>query len=246
MFFEVDALHRGFVQVTRDHTIQSAVFSPFFNSRSFDLEDPPAWASFFRFVQDGLWHIWTGYDHLLFLAALLIPAVLNRTEFGWRPVTGMPVAAGNVAKIVTSFTVAHSLTFALAALHLVAIPSRLVEILIAASIVIAAVHNLVPLFRGPGWLVAFGFGLIHGFGFAGALGGLGLVWPGLLPALVGFNSGVELGQLAVVAAFLPLAYFCRKRRIYRRLTLRWGSTAIAALALFWFGERLCGVELFPF
>ena len=114
--------------------------------------------------------------------------------------------------VVTAFTLAHSITLTLAALRLVELPSRLVESAIAASVVLAAVNNLVPVVERRRWMVAFAFGLIHGFGFASVLAELGLPQETLVLSLLGFNLGVELGQLAIVAVFLPTAYALRNTR----------------------------------
>ena len=152
----------------------------------------------------------------------------------------------NVLKIVTAFTVAHSLTLSLAALGLVHPPSRWVESAIAASVVLAALNNLLPFFAGRGWLVAFGFGLVHGFGFANALRDLGLQSGELAATLFGFNLGVEVGQLAIVAAFLPLALAARHLVFYRRLVLRAGSAAILGVATTWLAERVLDFKWLPF
>jgi hypothetical protein len=141
--------------------------------------------------------------------------------------------------------VAHSITLSLAALGIVALPSRLVESAIAASVVVAALNNLKPVVEGRRWLVAFGFGLIHGFGFASVLTELGLPRDALVLALVGFNLGVEAGQLAIVALFLPLAYALRASRFYRRTVMFGGSLAIALVAGIWLAERLFGFKLLP-
>ena len=125
----------------------------------------------------------------------------------------------------------------LAALHVISLPSRLVESAIAASVVLAALNNLKPLVQSRRWVVAFGFGLIHGFGFASVLADLGLPGDALVLALVGFNLGVELGQLAIVALFLPLAYSLRRSRFYRRTVMVGGSLLIARVAAVWFVER---------
>jgi hypothetical protein len=117
-----------------------------------------------------------------------------------------------VAKVVTAFTLAHSITLSLAALGVVSLPSRWIESAIALSVVLAALNNLMPVVASGRWLAAFAFGLLHGFGFAGALQDLGLPTSGLALSLAGFNIGVELGQLAIVAAFLPFAYCCAARR----------------------------------
>jgi hypothetical protein len=152
----------------------------------------------------------------------------------------------DVLKIVTAFTVAHSITLSLATLGVVELPSRWVEAAIAASVVLAALNNLWPLVQGRRWMVAFGFGLIHGFGFASVLADLGLPRDALLLALVGFNVGVEVGQLAIVALFLPLAYLLRGTWLYRRLVFVGGSMFIAAIALLWLDERVFNVKVLPF
>ncbi len=120
-----------------------------------------------------------------------------------------------------------------------------VESAIAASVVLAALNNVFPLFQGRRWMVAFGFGLIHGFGFASVLADLGLPQGALLLALLGFNLGVELGQLAIVALFLPLAYGLRHTVLYQRWILVGGSWLIAALAAQWFAERAFNLSLSP-
>ena len=149
-------------------------------------------------------------------------------------------------RIVTAFTVAHSITLTLATLEVVSLPSRWVEATIAASVVLAALNNLRPVFRGRRWTMAFGFGLVHGFGFASVLADLGLPRDALALALVGFNLGVEAGQLAIVAAFLPLAFALRRSVFYRRVVLWGGSLAIAAIAAAWFVERAFDLEFMPF
>ena len=112
--------------------------------------------------------------------------------------------------------------------------------------VLAALNNLVPVFQRRRWMLTFAFGLIHGFGFATVLADLGLPSDALALALLGFNLGVELGQLAIVAAFLPLAYALRNGVFYRRVVLGGGSLAIAAVAALWLAERAFDLRLMPF
>jgi HupE / UreJ protein len=133
----------------------------------------------------------------------------------------------------------------LASLGVVSLPSRWVESAIALSVVLAALNNLRPVFQGRRWTVAFGFGLIHGFGFASVLTELGLPQDTLLLALVGFNLGVEAGQLAIVAAFLPLAYWLRTGWLYQRLVMRGGSMLIVLIAGIWLVERVFDLKLMP-
>jgi HupE / UreJ protein len=193
------------------------------------------------YVEEGVWHIWVGL--ILFLLTLLLPSVLLRDGSGWRPVARFRQAFVQVLKVVTAFTVAHSLTLSLAVLGLVAPPSRLVESLIAFSVMIAAANNVVPVVTRYLWGVAFGFGLIHGFGFASVLVDLGLPRSALALALFGFNLGVELGQLALVAAFLPFAFLLRRTGGYRRWLMPAGSLAVAGIATLWLVERSLDVRL---
>ena len=149
-------------------------------------------------------------------------------------------------KAFTAFTLARSLILTLAALEMVTLPSHWVESAIAASVVLAALNNPFPVLHGRLWMVAFVFGLIHGFGFASVLADLGLPQDALLLALVGFNVGVEVGQLAIVAVFLPLAFSLRRTWLYRRLVFIGGSLLIASIAAIWLGERVFDFKLLPF
>ena len=148
-----------------------------------------------------------------------------------------------MAKVVTAFTLAHSVTLTLATLGLVSLPSRLVESAIACSVVLAALNNVWPIVRQRLWLLAFGFGLLHGLGFAGALLDLGLPAHAMVVPLLAFNLGVELGQLAIVALLLPLIFALRETSLYPRLMLRAGSSAIAVLGGLWLVERAFDLRL---
>lgn len=174
------------------------------------------------FVALGIEHIVTGWDHLLFLLALLLH--------------GGGVLA--LVKIVTAFTVAHSVTLTLAALEVVTLPDRLVESAIALSIAAVAAENL---FGRPTvtrrWIVSFVFGLVHGFGFSSVLRELGLPTQGLVLSLLGFNAGVELGQAAVVLLAVPALALLRRAGWERRM-IRAASTAILLVGLALFVERL--------
>ena len=198
-----------------------------------------------QYAHEGIWHIWLGYDHVVFLLALLLPAVLRRIANRWEPAPDFFSALGEVVAIVTAFTVAHSITLSLASLGVISLPSRLIESAIAASVAFAGVSNLYPALTQRRWLVAFLFGLIHGFGFASVLSDLGLPPGSLALSLVSFNLGVEVGQLAIVAIFLPLAYGLRKSWTYQRLVLVSGSLGIIALACVWLMERALDLKLIP-
>ena len=146
-------------------------------------------------------------------------------------------------KVVTAFTLAHSITLSLATLGVVALPSRIVESAIALSVVVAALNNLWPAITKRLAVLAFAFGLIHGFGFASVLLDLGLPQSSLLLSLVGFNVGVELGQLAIVAVFLPLAFMARTTVFYRKPVLFGGSCLIVTIAAVWLAERVLDLKL---
>ncbi len=242
LFFDLDAQHRGLWRLEHGGRTQSGVFSLERRKQRITLQAARSrWRETMDYGREGVWHIWTGYDHILFLLSLLLPAVLWHTGGRWVAVQGFRSACLEVVKVVTAFTLAHSLTLSLAALKLIALPSRLVESAIAASVLLAALNNLYPVVQSGRWLVACGFGLIHGLGFANVLLDLGLPQRDLIWALVAFNVGVELGQLAIVAAFFPLAYGTRHTPVYVRVALKGGSLAIASLAALWLLER--GLDL---
>ncbi len=253
LFADIDPQHRGLLNLSAGGGTRTAVFSPQAPEQRFELAQTSRWRQFVDYAREGVWHIWIGFDHILFLLSLLLPAVLTWQAAGaagargrWQPVARFGLAFWDVLRIVTAFTLAHSITLSLATLGLIELPSRLVESTIAASVVLAALNNVYPVFQGRRWIVAFGFGLIHGFGFASVLADLGLPRQALLLALLGFNVGVEGGQLAIVAAFLPLAYALRRGRFYRRVVLVGGSLLIAAVAAAWFAERAFVLKFMPF
>jgi hypothetical protein len=242
LFADLDPQHKGLLKLSAGGLTSTAIFSPDNARQSLSLRAPDRWSQFTDYVKNGVWHIWIGFDHILFLLSLLLPAVLvpmvaNRAQT-------LRAASIDVLKVVTAFTLAHSLTLTLASLQVVALPSRWVESAIAASVVVAALNNLVPIFKGKRPLAAFAFGLIHGFGFASVLADLGLPQGAMALSLLGFNVGVELGQLAIVAVFLPFAYLTRRTWFYRQLTTT-GSVVIALVATVWLVERAFDLKVWP-
>ena len=232
LFADLDPTHRGLVRARIGERTTTGVLGP---ERPTLLIGADGGSGFLDYLREGVWHIWIGFDHVLFLVSLLLPAVLAVARFA--------PAFWDVFKVVTAFTVAHSITLALAALGVVNLPSRLVESAIALSVVLAALNNLWPVVHRGRWLVAFAFGLVHGFGFATVLAELGLPQASLVGALLGFNLGVEMGQLAIVALFLPLAYAARHTWMYRRMLFVGGSAAIALIAAIWMVERAFDLQL---
>ena len=194
-----------------------------------------------EFIWQGILHIWIGIDHILFLVVLLLPAVLVRKEGSWVPVGSFRDALWNILKIVTVFTVAHSITLSLAALDIIRLPSQLVESTIALSIILVGLNIMFPKIReGSLWIIFF-FGLFHGMGFASVMGDLPFRVVDLIKVVLAFNVGVELGQVAIVAAVFPLIYLMRNSKAYKPLVLHGGSVCICLVAGYWFVERAFGL-----
>ena len=245
LFADIDAGHRGLLNLTLGGKTYTQVLGPDAPIASFSAEDSSAWRQFSGYLGTGIGHIWTGFDHLLFLFSLLLPAVLLRRGQHWEARSGLGDSLGDVVRVVTAFTVAHSLTLALATFGFLRVPSRVSESAIALSVVAAALNNVWPVVKDRRWVVAFCFGLIHGLGFANVLGDLGLPRGALALALVGFNLGVEAGQLAIVVLFVPVSYALRTTIFYRRFVMTAGSIGIAMLAALWFAERAFNLQFLP-
>jgi len=243
LFAGTDAQHRGLLGIDHGTVVQTAILGGDQPRQVIELAHVSQARQFLAYVWHGTWHIWIGFDHILFLVSLLLPAVLVRQGGRWVRVPHLRTATSDVVKTVSAFTLAHSVTLALAALDVVALPSRWVESAIALSVVLAALNNVWPRVLARRWVAALAFGLVHGFGFAGVLADLGLPRNTLALSLLGFNVGVELGQLAIVAVVLPLTFALRGTKLYRRVLMPGGSLAIALLALVWLGERAFDVSL---
>ena len=240
LLFDLDPNHRGLLDIRAGGHRQATVLSASSPVTSANLQSPRRLNQFLAFAAEGVWHIWKGYDHILFLLTLLLPAVVSYQDGRWRPRDSLHDAAVDVLKVVTAFTLAHSLTLSLAVNGVVNLPSRWVESGIALTVLLGALNNLRPMVRERRWAVAFAFGLIHGLGFASVLADLGLRSWNLALALVGFNVGVEVGQLAIVLVFVPLAYGMRATRFYCLRFMPWGATAIGCAATYWLAVRLTG------
>jgi len=244
LFADIDPSHRGLLRLEFKGATKTAIFGPDNARQNFILIKPSRFTEFKDYIVEGIWHIWKGYDHILFLISLLLPAVLIRTANTWQPSHNFKFTFIDVLKVVTAFTLAHSITLTLATLHVVTLPSRWVEATIAASIVTAALNNIYPGILKRRWLAAFVFGLVHGFGFAAVLSDLGLQGGALMIALVGFNVGVEIGQLGILSIFLPGAFMMRNTWFYQRLIFYVGSILIMVIACLWFIERAFNMKIF--
>ncbi|MEO6925720.1 MAG: HupE/UreJ family protein [Rhodanobacter sp.] len=267
LMYDLDPYHRGIVTIHADGKVAGAVLGPEHPVAALDMHEPDRWGEFKSFLVDGIWHIWTGLDHILFLLSLLLPAVLIRrrndplqpglrgtaaladgsgtlmalapggARYRWEAVESFWPAFVEVIKIVSAFSLSHSITLSLAVLGFVHVPSRLVESGIALSVMVAAMNNVYPLVHKRLWLVAFSFGFIHGLGFASALSGLELPAGAMAASLGGFSCGVEIGQEAIVLALLPIIFLARRTVFYQRTVLRWGSLLIMFIAGGWFVQR---------
>ena len=241
LMFAQDSLHRGLLKVDLPDLQTSALLSPERPEAQVSRADSSAWRVFGRYIVEGVWHIWIGIDHIVFLLSLLVLAPLLPSR---QRITQWPAAQQarpvlmDVLAVVTAFTVAHSITLGLTIMEWLTPPPDLVEPAIALSVVLAALNNLLGINSLKRWRLAFVFGLVHGFGFASVLLDLGLPASALVAALGGFNVGVELGQLAIVLVFLPIAWLLRHTRFYRWVIVAGGSAAIVVLGLFWTLDRI--------
>lgn len=234
LFFDGDAYHRVLVSVKTASATHTATLAPG-SRRWIEPAVVSGWRTALEFLLQGAWHVWIGYDHLLFLLLLLLPAVV-RLDAGTAR-RGRAIAL-DLARIVTAFTVAHSITLGLAATSVLRLPQQPIEVAIAVSLVVAGILNLAPRLMPLRLPLAFGFGLVHGFGFANALAGLDTGAASLLPVLAGFNVGVELANLAVIAAVLPVLLCVGRYAWYAPRAMPALSLAAAAIGATWMIQRL--------
>ena len=238
LLFSQDPSHHGLLNIRHNGDTLSTTFSHDSRRQQIHINSASRWLAFKGFVGQGIHHILIGYDHILFLITLLLPAVLIWQNGKWHPAHSMARALTQTLGIVTAFTVSHSLTLAMATFGWITLPSWLVESAIAATVAFGAMTNFYPRLFPKRWLMALFFGLIHGLGFASVLADLGLTGSGIFWPLLGFNIGVELGQIAIVLVFIPIAFALRYSGFYQRVVMQAGSALIILLASFWLVERL--------
>lgn len=232
--------HNNLAKIVYGENIQQAVFTADQPRQRFIVGgEMPLLSQLKEFTILGVEHIFLGYDHILFLLGLII--------IGGRLL--------DLVKIVTSFTIAHSLTLILAALQIISLPARLIESGIALSIAYVAAENFLILSDRTEanrtsalkqrWILTFCFGLVHGFGFANVLGDLGLPAKGLVGSLLAFNLGVEIGQVAIVALLFPAVMWLRRSQAQRQLIYAF-SSVIFVFGISWFIERAFALQFMPF
>ncbi|MHC1766645.1 MAG: HupE/UreJ family protein [Verrucomicrobiia bacterium] len=252
MGYENDPLHRGVLVIeqgewpSKSYQMRIAmVFGPNNPTQTLDVRNPPEVMTPARMIWQGVLHIWIGLDHILFLLALALPIVLVRAGGAWAPVPGLGHSLWPLLKIVTVFTIAHSITLGLASLGIIWVPSRLVESMIALSIVLVGINNIAGRSHHTSLLVILVLGLFHGLGFASVMGELPFRIAQLkhfVLTIVGFNLGVELGQVAILVASFPVLFGLRNARLYSPLVLNGGSAVLVCIAGYWLVERAFGLE----
>jgi hypothetical protein len=231
-FFEIDTDHKTIVTIDAPEHQYTRVISHGNPSLVINLAESQPIDTISEYTYQGMLHIWKGTDHILFLLALLLSCVLIREQKKWVAVAKPKQILTHTAWIITAFTLAHSLTLTATALDLLNLSSHWVEFGIALSVLLAALNNVWPMVLRLGW-ITFGFGLLHGMGFAGVLGELGLPDNQKLLAILAFNVGVEIGQLLILALVLPILILCRHSVWYRHWGMQLASIAIAGVAIQW-------------
>lgn len=249
LFADIDPNHLGYALIEsnsrtgvwKNESHISLTFAPGMGPQTLNLVGEPLGDVFAAFVLHGIWHIWLGFDHLLFLASLLVTAAMVLQGTHWAPSPNPRQSLINMIGLITIFTLAHAFTLSLAAFGVVRLPSLLVEGVIALSIALVALGNLVPSLYTRSWIVVFVYGFFHGFGYVGVMAPLGADPTTKAVGLTAFSIGIEIGQLAIVLAAFPILYALRNWRPYPFLALRMGSVALIAVAVLWFVERTYNV-----
>ncbi len=245
-FFEIDSQHKLLVNLDSNNSGEKngneKISSPRIltdANRALTLSENSGsrFATFKEFLVQGAVHIWIGTDHVLFLLSLLLVCVLVRRNHAWVANSNVRDIALRTTWIVTAFTLAHSITLTATALEWIQLPSRWVEVGIAVSVGLAALNNIFPVVKRLGWLT-FGFGLLHGMGFAGALGELGLPADQQPLTVLAFNLGVEIGQMLIVIFVLPILILLRRHYWYARYSMTGLSAVIVLLAVQWTIQRI--------
>ena len=251
LMFDLDPMHRGLLDVTVGGVPHAAALSPDQPAVRFDVT-PGYGETVASFFFTGVHHLLTGIDHMLFVTMLLVPAMFRRRDHGHgADVAMVPVAKFRgmfieSVKVLSAFTIAHGTTLTLSVLHIVSIPERLSEAGIALTILITALDNIFHFIPGRRWPLAFAFGLVHGLGFATALGPLALPPVALGVALISFNLGLEAAQLTIAALVLPFGFALRHTFLYAHRVMPGVSAAAALVALAWFTDRALDLNLMPF
>ena len=248
LLFDIDANHLGLLliqtdELSNDSNTVTFVASP--DNHTFIIKSGATKSAsiFSDYVSEGIWHILIGLDHILFLLALLLPSVLLYNHGRWQQRDSIRCSFKPILKIVTAFTVAHSITLTLSVLQIVQIPAQWIEIVIAITVLLTCLHTIKPIFQHSLWKLTFFFGLIHGFGFANVLLNLGLEKTALAISLFGFNVGVEIGQLFIVCIFMFFTATVHRHWWYHTFIFKGGILITTGLSCIWIFERIFNYEI---
>lgn len=234
----VDPQHQLFLSLNNDGKTTSTLLTRS-NKKLIIAGDIKLFDSIKAFVREGIWHIFTGYDHILFIMTLIFASL-----FGI-PVEQQKNSIKNLLLMISSFTIAHSVTLIASALDWIRIPSQWVESAIAATVIFAALNVRMRWVAEKLWALTFSFGLIHGMGFANALRELSIPEQNFISSLVSFNIGVEIGQLVLVGISLPLLFLLAKNSFkWQQQSIKFATALIACFGIIWFIERVANVEIF--
>jgi HupE/UreJ protein len=246
LLFDLDPSHRGLLTISGGGQVNSDVLTPEHAQIAIDGGPSPLVDQIAQFLRFGFDHILLGYDHLLFIAVLLVTAALHRPGGnGWVAIDGLGRVLMETIKTLTAFTFAHAIVLTAALIGQISMSARLVEPAVAVTIMLAAFDNIRPILPRLRWQVAFLFGLIHGLSFATALGPMRLPPLGLGLALGSFNLGIEAGQIALALLLVPIVFILRYEGVYRRIVTPAASLAAAGLAGLWFLDRVFALGLLP-
>jgi hypothetical protein len=244
LLFDLDPSHRGLLTIAAGDQVKSEVLTPDHAQITVDAGPSRLGDQVTQFLRFGFDHILLGYDHLLFVAVLLVTAALHRRDGnGWVAIDGLGRVLIETIKTLTAFTLAHAIVLTPAVLGAVNLPARLVEPAVAVTIMLAALDNIRPILPRLRWQVAFLFGLIHGLSFASALGPMRLSPLSMSLALGSFNLGVEAGQIALALLLVPIAVALRHEAAYRRLIAPGVSMGALLLAGVWLFDRVFALDL---
>ena len=227
---------QGSSKSSSDNTSVTSVLDTDNRSVTFDASTTSLTALFISLVYEGVWHIFIGIDHILFLVATLLTVNLVREQKQWQKEPSTSRILKHTVILVSAFTLAHSITLTATALNFIALDSRLVELGIAISVLLTALNNIYPLIVRLG-IITFAFGLLHGMGFASVFADLNAQSNNLVLSVAAFNIGVEVGQLAIVAVLLPLLLWLRHFAFYAKTLMPLLSSVIAIIAINWTIQR---------
>lgn len=235
--FDFDPTHKTLGTFTVNNMPSSAVFTKESPNHQIDSANTGLWDGVMTFIYEGIIHIWIGIDHILFLMALLLTVNLIRRNNRWEGKPTVSPILKETVYLVTAFTLAHSITLTITALGWIAPSSRWVEVGIAVSVLLTAINNIWPVVTRLTW-ITFAFGLLHGMGFASVFAELQSSSNSTLITVASFNIGVEIGQLVIVLAVLPLLILLRQWQWYPKAMMPLASSAIAVVALNWAIQRI--------